>query len=367
MAVSNSQVKQEIKTKMMEHLKSKLQVQTASFDMGKGIERNMQRDGTDNVDDYIKNLTGDLMGQAGVDLKQTLTSTVFQPVLLDPDVHDQGTLYNITPFLTYLENKGRRTPAGSTKEDYIQLTQGFVPEWIGETAATVGSGTPAVNNAHAVVYVEALPMSFSDLLAFGQGATSKAQLMQFAQEALREGFNQAIISGSNANQPNQMDGIFTICANQTGALPSYRMNKSGAEVTVDDMNQLDAGLTDVNKGYATFALSTRTVLNQIKKDMQDILHLNMPQYNVTAGVNVPAYTGPNGDIPIISDSQVPNTAGGRHLGLFNERHIFIKDIINNAWVEKGRTMPIATEGWLVQVSMMYHVAPPLMAELYNIA
>ena len=306
MAVARTELEQ----KIYAHLRDKVQTQTATF-TPQNLEGKMKREGTESVDDYFTNLAGGLINAAGVDLKQTLTSTVFQPVLLDPNVYNQGTLYNISPLVTYLEQKGRRQPAGSTKEEFIQMTAPFIPEWIGETSQTSGDGTPGVTNGNAVVYVEALPMSFSDLLAFGQGATSKAQLMQFAQEALREGFNQAIISGANATNNNQMDGLFTIMANCTSPKASYRINNSGQPVTVAQMDNLDAGLTDINKGYATFALTTRTVLNQLKQDMQKILHLSLPPYQITAGQNISAYTGPNGDIPIIADSQVPNVATKR--------------------------------------------------------
>ena len=352
MAVTNTELKEQMKIHIKESMKS------VAIPIN---EKAIKKEGTGNIDEYLKGMQEDFLGGMGV-LNQTLASTVFQPVLLDPNVYDQGTLYGLSPFLSYLEAKGRRAPAGSTKQDYIQMTSGISEEWIAETAATQGTSDYGMQNAHAFAYVEAIPLSFSDLMQYGQGASSKAQMMGFAQEALREGLNKALLTGDNSGSSNtQMDGLFTIAAAH-----GIRSDKSNNSVQVADLDKASADLSEQRKGYATAVVTTETVLNQIKADMTNILKVNMPTYDVQAGLRIPAYTGPRGDVPIIVDPYTPNTAGSRRVGMFNERHIFIKDLINNAWVEKGKTKPVATDGWMVQCTMMYHVSPTQIADIYDI-
>jgi len=170
----------------------------------------MKKEGATEPDDYIRSLQQDLLGGL---LKQTISSTNFMPLKLDPNVYDQGTLFMTSPLLTFLEGRNRRAPADTTKINFIQLTEGFTDEWIAETDPTQGDGTAQTQLGLATMCVQALPISLSDLLGSGQSAQSRAQLMQYAQEALREGFDNVLINGSKGttqSPTNKFDGLMTI-------------------------------------------------------------------------------------------------------------------------------------------------------------
>lgn len=348
----------DIKKIMMEKMQESLNVKAIGLTPD-SIEQGMKKEGTGQVDDYLGNVMQDALGGM---IQQTITSDAFQPVILDPNIYDTGQLYGMSPLLTYLELKGRRSNADSTKEAYNQLTTGFSPQWIGETEDT-SPADAAVTPQNAVMYIEALPLSFSKLLQFGPagaGAT-KAQLLEFAQGAMREGLDQALVNGDNSANTKKPNGLFKM------AEAGYRSNATGSSLKVSDIDGLSANLFEQKKGYATFTLSSETVVNQVKADMVSTLNTITPPYDVTAGVRLASYAGSRGDIPMIVDPFTPNTAGARQFGMFNERQIFLRDILNNVWVEKGVTKPLAEEGWLIQASMFYHVSPGQTAVKYNLA
>ncbi len=348
-----NEIKSGLQQKFNEMFKDKLQVQSVDI-----TKQGLKREGTDSIDDYMSTLQQDMLNNL---LGQATSVDVFMPTVLDPNVYDQGSLYGMTPFLTFLEAQGRRSPADTSKIDFIEMTDGLQEEWISDDETTTGTGKGAFKNAHATMFVEALPLSFSDILGKGQSATAKAQIMGFAQETMREGLDKAIIAGDNASNSKQFDGLFKMIAGN-----GFRTSLGG-ELTVSAVNDVSAGLSEQKKGWADFCLTTETVNNQLIKDMVTTVRQQVvPNYQVAANIMLNTYNSSHGPIPIVVDPYVPNTAAARHFGMLNTKNLFLRDLINQSWVEQGRTKPVATTGWLVQVSTLYNTVPSKTAELYGI-
>lgn len=348
MATNVEQIKQD----MVDQLRGQVEVKTKKLD-----EKALKKEGTESIDDLVESITSDMMVNT---FQQQMSSANFMPTILDPQIYDNGVLYGMTPCLTYLESKGRRMPANSTEIEYIKLTAGFAGEWVQETDATSGSGEATTSTATANMKYLALPISLSDMIGKGASATARAQLMEYAQMALREEFNRTLVAG-DVNVNYEFDGLDEI-AEDSGT----RVNMSGAEITIDDLNSAEATMTRTPKTFPTFLLTGAEVLNQIKADMMATLR-NVDKVDVTAGVRVPAFASNRGDVPIIADPNVPATAAARRLDFINELFVFISDFVTPSFVAKGKSKPFASDGWLTQVAVLYHTAPAKNVQLYGIA
>ncbi len=370
MAAAQTQVQQDIKAQFMGMIEKKLGKplnQAMHTETVPLTTKGMKKEGATEPDDYIRSLQQDLLGRI---LQQTISSTNFMPMKLDPNVYDQSTLFMTSPALTFLEGRNRRAPSDTTKINFIELTQGFQDEWIAETDGTQGDGTAQTQLGLATMCVQALPISLSDLLGSGQSAQSRAQLMQYAQEALREGFDNVLINGttttgSPAVATNKFSGLMTIAQAQ-----GYSEDAQGNALLLKNVRNLEAQLTQQRKGWADFILTNVDVHNQLVEDMTATVK-NVNTVNITANTPVNAFQSSRGPLPIITDPYVPFTLPGAQtnsgvFGMFNSNRIFISDFVHNSWVEKGKTKPVATDGWLVQVSVMYNAEPLKTAIRYNL-
>ena len=159
MAAAKSEIQAQFRAmmekKLGKSLNQSVQTQTVPLTL-----KGMKKEGATEPDDYIRSLQQDLLG--GI-LQQTISSTNFMPLKLDPNVYDQSTLFMTSPALTFLEGRNRRAPADTTKINFIELTEGFQAEWIAETDATEGDGTAQTQLGLATMCVQALPISLSDL------------------------------------------------------------------------------------------------------------------------------------------------------------------------------------------------------------
>jgi hypothetical protein len=158
MAAAQSKINQDIKAQFLGMIEKKLgkplnqAVHTETVPL---TLKGMKKEGATEPDDYIRSLQQDLLG--GI-LKQTISSTNFMPLKLDPNVYDQSTLFMTSPALTFLEGRNRRAPADTTKISFIELTEGFQAEWIAETDGTEGDGTAQTELGIATMCVQALPI-----------------------------------------------------------------------------------------------------------------------------------------------------------------------------------------------------------------
>jgi hypothetical protein len=340
--------KEEIKQYLLENV----EIKTKTLN-----ESGMSREGAVNVDDYMNSVREDLQGEM---ITQQISAGDFMPYILDPSIYDNGVLYGMTPALTYLESKGRRKPAESTKLDYNIITSGFAGEWIEETADTAGTGASSSTLTHATMKYLALPFSASDILGKGASAQSRRELENFALMSLREEFDQTVVAG-DASGTQEFDGLFEI-AKDSG----NRTNMSNTEITEDDVEGLEVIMNDTLKTYPTFILTSASVLRQLKKDLAAQSRV-MDKTNAVLGLSLPAYASNRGEIPIVVDPYVPKTATTRHLGMFNENFINIADLLTPSFIPEGRALPFASSGWFAQVAVQYHTYPAGVAELYGIA
>ncbi len=346
---------QEIQEDIIEKLRGNVGVQTEPI-----TEKAAKREGAENFDDLVQSMASDMQLGTSGRLEQAMSSGNYFPTILDPTIYDNGVLYRRTPCLSYLETKNRRKPANSTEHKYIKLTAGFAGEWIAETGNTSGSGEATTTPATASMCYLALPVSMSDIIGKGASAAARAQLLEYAQVALREEFNKVVVAGDSAGGSNQFDGLDEIAENS-----GTRINLSGAELTLEDLFSAEATMTETLKASPSFLLTGASVVNQIKKDMTPTLRNE--RYDVTAGVRVPAYASNAMDIPIISDPNVPATAAARRLDFIDEMFAFIADFMTPSWAPAGRTKPFASDGWYTQVAVQYHTAPAKNVQIYGIA
>lgn len=339
-------------------------------------EKNLKREGIngetlqDSQAEFIQNALGDMFLRQDMNLP---ASSNFFPIQLDPNVYDQKSLFLRTPVLTYLEGRGRKFPANTTKFNYIELTEGFQEEWIGETDGTESTGSGATDLGTAQICFEAVPFNLSDLLGAGQTVASRAQIMGFIQETLREGYEKVLLNGTagtTQNPTNQFPGLFTI-ADANGV----SKDKSGNAVTLNDMRYLNADLRQRQKGLATFVVTDDYSHVSIQEEMSATIRNVNTVDNIIAGVNPTAFQAGADKIPILPSPFSPMTLGedvteiptGRSLGMFNEQFINIHDLITPSWVEAGKTKPLSTNGWVVTASVMFYNVPPKTAMLKNIA
>lgn len=333
-------------------------------------EQGMKREGTDNAAEYVMNTVQDGFLKQAVDLPAAAN---FFPIQLDPNVYDQSSLFGITPLLTYLESRARRTTASTTKFDFIQLTEEFTEEWITPEGTTTGTDMGATDLGEAQICYEAVPFDLSDLIGIGQTVGSRAQLLGFIQETLREGLEKVLISGSKGTQGSptyKFDGLFTI-AEASGV---YKDN-GGDEITLDALRGLNADLRQRKKGYGTFVLTDEYTHSSIQKSMAATIRNVDTVDNIIANVNPTAFQTSNGQLPIIvspfSPMTMPDPDDGskptdRKAGIFNERFINIQDLITASWIAKGRTKPLTSDGWILQATVMFNNVPTKTAGLYNI-
>jgi len=356
-----------IKDDLKEYFKGIMQTEGVQLDA-----KGMKKEGADTTADYIYSKAGDVLGNI---MGQTISSPNFFPIVLDPNLYDQGALYQITPLLTYLESRGRRFPADTTHFNYIKFgPQGFSDTWIGENDSATPSGFPDASTTlgTAQMCFHAVPFSLSDLLGAGQSVTSRAQLMDKIQETLREGLNSALINGSISSNANQFNGLSTIASANT----TINSDMGGVAPTVSDVRKTEANLAILGKGYPTFLLTDNYTNNAILDDMTPtIVNMNQIQ-NLVAGVDVTGWQSARGRIPIIVDPFSPSAATPynsstntgvttRQIGMYNERTIFMQDLITPSWVEMGKTKPLATDGWVVQATVMYNTEPTKTAIMYD--
>lgn len=316
----------------------------------------MKKEGTNDVDDFMQAKASDMMIDK---FQQTLAADNFFPQRLDPKIYDNGTLFQSTPCLTYLEAKNRVFASDTLEIKHLKMTTGFADEWIDPANNTAGTGTPVVGTATASMKFAAVPVSLSRIIGMGQSASSRQQLMNYAQMALRQGLNATIVAGDKDGGSNKFDGLDTIAVDS-----GNRTNLSGAEMTVARMDNLRAIYSTTLKSFPTFVLTNDFTTNQIAKDMAATVR-NVNLADVAAGINPIAYTTPTGPIPIISDPNVPSTVTQRHLNMLNEQFIFVENFMTPSWVQKGNAKPFAEDGWMVLVSTLYNTAPGLTVQAYN--
>jgi hypothetical protein len=368
-----------IKQDLKEYFDKTIQTESVTLDA-----KGMKQEGADTTADYIYSRARDVMDKM---LGQTVTSTDFFPIVLDPNIYDQGALFQMTPSLTYLENKGRRFPADSTKFNYIEFgPAGFTDSWIGETDSADNQSDPNITDRMtqlgvATMCFHVVPFSLSDIIGAGQSVGSRAQIMQLVQETLREGLNNALLNGNHTSHANQYDGLITLAnaSNGQGGTVGWTQGMAGNAPTLDDVRQLEADLALQRKGYGTFMVMDNYTHNYLMSDMTSTV-VNMQTGQITnyddivAGIDVTGWQSARGKIPIIVDPFSPSTAysagspstTGRHLGLYNERNIFMHDLITPSWVEKGKTKPLATDGWVIEANVMYNTIPSKTADMFGI-
>ena len=349
------------KDDLMETLKNSMETQSVDI-----TAQNMKKEGTDDHAEFVSDKLDDMLTQA-----TNLTtggSTGLFPIQLDPNVYDQAALFMRAPVLTYLESKGRRQPASTTTFNFIELTTGFAAEWFDEMDATAGSTLGATQLGTASICFEAVPFNLSDLLGSGQTATTRAQLLGYIEETLREGYEEALLTGTDG-EDDVFDGLFTI-ARASG----FAKDNSGAAVSLDDMRALHANLRQLNKGMASFIVTDEYSHVDIQKEMAATVRNINTVDNIIAGIKPTAFQASAAEIPIIVSPYSPMTTGGagtiptaRSLGMFNEQYINIADLITPSFVEMGKTKPLATNGVVVQASTMYNTVPAKTAVLYDIA
>ena len=329
-------------------------------------EKSMKTEGTDNMAELAQTQVDDMFTQStGIDT----SSSNFFPVQLDPNVYDQASLYQRTPVLSYLEAKGRRSPASTTKFNFIELSTGFASEWFSEMGSTSGTTLGATDLGTAQICFEAVPFNLSDLLGAGQTVTTRAQLLGYIQETLREGYENALLNGSASG--TQFDGLFTIATNS-----GVKKDASHGAVSLDAMRGLHADLRQKQKGFASFIVTDEYSHVDIQKEMAATIRNINTVDNIIAGVNPTAFQASAAEIPIIVSPYAPMTVAtpdssdavptARSLGMFNEQYINIQDLITPSFVEAGKTKPLATNGWVVQASTMYNTVPKKCAVLYDI-
>jgi hypothetical protein len=325
-------------------------------------EKGMSKEGTDNAVEYLELVTNKLVGGM---IKQTMASSNYFPLILDPTVWDQKALYNMSPGLSYLESRGCRRGIDTTKMSYIEMMQGFQAEWITETGNTTTNQDAVTTLGEAQICIEAVPFALSDLIGAGVSAPTRQDFLAILLQTLREGLDNVIINGnatSGGNPTNEFNGLITL-AQANGATE----NMNNTALTLDDLRQLDADLFELQKGHASFVLTDKYTFNDILSDMTPTL-VNMNRVDgIVAGVNVIGYQTDSGSIPIIVDPYSPTTAGGKHCGLYNEQYVQIRDLITPSWVEAGRTLPVASNGWVIQATLMANNIPAKTADAYNIA
>jgi hypothetical protein len=318
-------------------------------------EKTMKREGTDDVDDFLESKMKDMfLGTFG----ETLAPANFFPTRLDPNIYDNGTLYRSTPFLSYLEAKNRVFPSDTLDIKYLKQTTGFAGEWIDPANDTSGDGTPVIGTATASMCYVALPVALSRIIGMGQSRTSRPQIMNNAQLALRQEINQTLVSGDTTGT-EEFDGIDTIALDS-----GNRTNNQGAAMTIEKLDALDAIMSDTLKSYTTAVLTNKFVMNQIRSDMYP--GVRNERVDVTAGINPIAYSTDAGPVPFIVDPNVPNTATQRRLDLINENFIFLENFMDMAYVQKGTSKPFTEDGWLTQVMVLYNTYPGGLVQMYNI-
>ena len=332
-------------------------------------EQNMAREGTDNLAELAQTQVDDMFTQStGIDT----ASSNFFPVQLDPNVYDQASLYQRTPVLSYLEAKGRRSPASTTKFNFIELSTGFASEWFSEMDGTVGTTLGATDLGTAQICFEAVPFNLSDLLGAGQTVTTRAQLLGYIQETLREGYENVLLNGSySSSSGKQFDGLFT-----SARANGVKKDASNGAVSLDAMRGLHADLRQKQKGFASFIVTDEYSHVDIQKEMAATIRNINTVDGIIAGVNPTAFQASAAEIPIIVSPYAPMTIASpdtadavptaRSLGMFNEQYINIQDLITPSFVEAGKTKPLATNGWVVQASTMYNTVPKKCAVLYDI-
>jgi hypothetical protein len=374
MAAAKSQIENDFKQGIINNIHKEMKM-----DFSRGItEHNFSREGinaeslSDAQAEFIKTQLNDMMLRQDVNLP---SSANFFPIQLDPNVYNEKILFMRTPLLTYLESLGVRKPVSTTKFNYIELTEGFQEEWIGETDATEGTGTNAATNlGTAQICFEAVPFNLSDLLGAGQTVTTRAQLMNMILQTLREGYEKVLLNGSGGSgspSTNQFDGLYTIAGNS-----GYSTSNGGDAMTLNAMRILHANLRQRQKGMATFILTDEFTHTNIQDEMAATIRNINTTNEIVAGVNPTAYQASAAEIPIIvspfSPMTVPSPDDGsiptnRNLGMFNEQFVNVQDLITSSWVEAGKTRPLATNGWIMQASVMFYTVPPQSAVITDIA
>jgi len=327
--------------------------------MGKISLKKHEKEGTDDIDDFIQSMGNDMLSKTTGGIFETLAPTNFFPTRLDPKIYDNGTLFRRTPLLTYLEAKNKVMPSDTLDIKYLKQTAGFAGEWIDPAADTSGDGTPTIGTGSASMCYVALPVSLSRIIGMGASRASRPQIMNNAQMALREEINQTLVIG-DATGTMEFNGLDTIAVDS-----GNRTNMGGATaMTVEKLDDLSAIASATLKNPPSFILTNDFVMNQIRADMYPGVR-NMT-VDVTTGVNPIAHSTGTGLIPFIVDPNVPSTGGQRNLDLFNEEHIFFEQFMDMSWVQKGTSKPFTEDGWLVAVNVLYNTYPGGTVQAYNI-
>jgi len=353
----------DVKEYVKEHIQVQSQTITPKILEQKGFEGSENRFA---IDEYVAATGAEISAQMGHgnyfggQLKQAASSDAYFPVDFDPTIYDTGLLYGYTPYMTFMETQGRRSPTGFKSVQFNKLTTGFAGEFHTETGGTTGSGEPAVTPATTSVKYMSVPISLPDLMGMGESRASRMQILNYAMQAFRETQNNALVIG-DATSTNSLDGIIEIAKDN-----GYRPNMSSTEMTIKDMDTYDEYMTDVLKGQTRAILTNKSVLNQIKDDLA-LRHRVLDQYNLTAGINVKAYNSDGIDVPIITDPNVPRTANNKRMLFFDPMNVFMEDFLTMTMITKGKSVPLATDYWLTGVIAQYNTVPTKMVDIYGIA
>jgi hypothetical protein len=316
------------------------------------------------IDEYVQAVGNDFshqLGHSGYFEEGIVASDNYFPLDYDMNIYDQGVLYNMTPYMTFMEAQGRRFPTGFKTIQYLKATSGFALETHTETTGTAGAGTMTTGTATASVKFMSVPINLSDLIGMGESGNSRLQILQYAMGAFREGFNAALVNGNSSNDPNSMDGIITI-AEATG----YRKNMASAEMTVKDMRFCDSYLRNNLKEPTGAVLTNDYVVDQIEDDMAARFRTPV-QFNLAAGLDINGFVSKGQTLPMVSDPNVTITSNQKKMLFFQPRNIFIEDFLSPTMITAGKTIPLATSYWLTGVSAQYCVKPTKMVEAYGIS
>jgi len=341
----------------MERAKEKLMDEEVQFSSVPITEKAISSEGASNLEEYVRGVVGDYLQE------QTQSSNFF-PIRLDPNIYDPAYLYYQTPYLSFLEAKGRRQRTDTTKLQYIHLTEGFTAEFIEETGNTTDDGVASTQLKSATINVMAMKISLSDLIGKGASASARAQLLDFAQLGFRESLENALINGNGQN--NKPVGL-----RKTVVDSGLKIDLNSAPITPEVIMDAETSLFESRKARATFMLTSPSVVNilidKLPETYQYVINSTGRGYEVVPGTTVPMFNTSNGPIPVIQSPYMLQNGTNSDLIMADHTSIFIHDFIPPSYVEAGRVKPLASDGWLVNVFMTYNVLPTKTAIIQGIA
>lgn len=331
----------------IESIKDKLMDEEIEFSEIPLTEKALSREGTDDLAEFVKGVVEDYV-------KEQTQSANFFPIRLDPKIYDPSYLYYQTPYLSFLEAKGRRQTIDTTKLQYLHLTEGFSAEFITETGNTTDDGVATTQLKSASINIMAMKISLSDLIGKGASATARAQLMDFAQLGFRESLEDALINGTGSS--NKPVGIRKAATDE-----GLGVDLNGEDITPEVIMDAETDLFEKRKARASFILTSPGIINMLIDNLgeayQYVINPTGRGYEVVPGATAPMFNTNNGPIPMIQTPFMLQSGVNRDLIMADHTTINLYDFIPTSYVEAGRVKPLATDGWLVNVFMTFNVLP----------